>query len=61
LANLDLRPLPIEETAVLGRDFDLIVSTGVLHDMVVPAERPSGHEASPTLGAAGSNRRVDGR
>lgn len=37
LANLELRRLPIEELATLGRDFDLIVSTGVLHHMADPA------------------------
>ena len=36
LANLDLRLLPIEEVAALGRDFDLIVSTGVLHHLADP-------------------------
>lgn len=36
LFNLELNLLPIEELASLGRDFDLIVSTGVLHHMADP-------------------------
>ncbi|OBI02307.1 class I SAM-dependent methyltransferase [Mycobacterium scrofulaceum] len=36
LDNLELRLLPIEEVATLSRDFDLIVSTGVLHHMADP-------------------------
>lgn len=36
LANLDLHLLPIEEVGTLGRSFDLIVSTGVLHHMASP-------------------------
>ncbi|WP_102419766.1 methyltransferase [Mycobacterium sp. 4858] len=36
LDNLELRLLPIEEVATLSRDFDLIVSTGVLHHMAEP-------------------------
>jgi SAM-dependent methyltransferase len=36
LTNLDLHLLPIEEVGSLGRDFDLIVSTGVLHHMASP-------------------------
>jgi SAM-dependent methyltransferase len=36
LFNLDLNLLPIEELPSLGRDFDLIVSTGVLHHMADP-------------------------
>jgi SAM-dependent methyltransferase len=36
LSNLELRRHPIEEVAALGRDFDLIVSTGVLHHMADP-------------------------
>lgn len=36
LANLDLHLLPIEQVGTLGRDFDLIVSTGVLHHMASP-------------------------
>lgn len=42
LANLELRLLPIEELPTLGLDFDLIVSTGVLHHMADP---PRGMEA----------------
>ena len=42
LANLELRLLPIEELPTLGRDFDLIVSTGVLHHLADP---PSGMKA----------------
>lgn len=40
LDNLELHRVPIEEVASLGGDFDLIVSTGVLH-----------HLADPQLGA----------
>jgi SAM-dependent methyltransferase len=36
LFNLELHLLPIEELPSLGRDFDLIVSTGVLHHMADP-------------------------
>ena len=36
LKNLDLHLLPIEEVGSLGRDFDLVVSTGVLHHMASP-------------------------
>ena len=36
LANLELHLLPIEEAGTLGRDFDLVVSTGVLHHMASP-------------------------
>jgi SAM-dependent methyltransferase len=36
LWNLDLRLLPIEELPSLGLDFDLVVSTGVLHHMADP-------------------------
>ncbi|MBM4012460.1 MAG: class I SAM-dependent methyltransferase [Planctomycetes bacterium] len=36
LRNLHLHLLPIEEVGSLGRDFDLIVSTGVLHHMASP-------------------------
>lgn len=36
LDNLELHLLPIEEVATLSRDFDLIVSTGVLHHMADP-------------------------
>lgn len=36
LQNLELRLLPIEEVAALGSDFDLIVSSGVLHHLANP-------------------------
>jgi SAM-dependent methyltransferase len=36
LFNLELNLLPIEELSSLNRDFDLIVSTGVLHHMADP-------------------------
>lgn len=36
LKNLELHRLPIEELPTLGLDFDLIVSTGVLHHMADP-------------------------
>jgi SAM-dependent methyltransferase len=36
LANLELRLLPIEQAGDLDRDFDLIVSTGVLHHLADP-------------------------
>lgn len=36
LWNLELRLLPIEDLPTLGRDFDLVVSTGVLHHMAEP-------------------------
>ncbi|HEY0225297.1 MAG TPA: methyltransferase [Mycobacterium sp.] len=36
LDNLELHLLPIEELSTLQRDFDLIVSTGVLHHMADP-------------------------
>jgi SAM-dependent methyltransferase len=36
LWNLELRLLPIEELPRLGRAFDLVVSTGVLHHMADP-------------------------
>ena len=36
LRNLELHLLPIEQVGTLGRDFDLIVSTGVLHHMADP-------------------------
>jgi SAM-dependent methyltransferase len=36
LWNLELHLLPIEELPTLGLDFDLIVSTGVLHHMADP-------------------------
>lgn len=37
LNNLELRELPIEEVGVLGRSFDQIVCTGVLHHLADPA------------------------
>jgi len=36
LENLELHLLPIEEVSSLGRDFDLIVSSGVLHHLADP-------------------------
>ena len=36
LRNLELRRLPIEELWTLGLDFDLVISTGVLHHMADP-------------------------
>src|SRR5271168_4673669 len=36
LWNLELHLLPIEELPTLGLDFDLIVSTGVLHHLADP-------------------------
>lgn len=36
LANLELHQLPIEDITELGRDFDLIISTGVLHHLADP-------------------------
>jgi len=36
LHNLELHLLPIEELSTLNRDFDLVVSTGVLHHMADP-------------------------
>jgi len=36
LTNLELHQLPIEELSSLGLDFDLVVSTGVLHHMADP-------------------------
>jgi SAM-dependent methyltransferase len=36
LRNLELHLLPIEEASALDRDFDLIVSSGVLHHMADP-------------------------
>ncbi len=36
LHNLRLHLLPIEELSTLGRQFDLVVSTGVLHHMADP-------------------------
>lgn len=37
LTNLELHRLPIEEVSSLGRDFDLIMATGVLHHLADPA------------------------
>lgn len=36
LSNLSLHRLPIEEAPALGRSFDLVVSTGVLHHLADP-------------------------
>jgi len=36
LRNLELHRLPIEEVGSLARDYDLVVSTGVLHHMASP-------------------------
>jgi SAM-dependent methyltransferase len=36
MRNLELHLLPIEQVGVLGRDFDLVVSTGVLHHLASP-------------------------
>ena len=36
LKNLHLYRLPIEDVGQLNQDFDLIVSTGVLHHLAVP-------------------------
>lgn len=38
LSNLELARLPIEQAGELGRSFDLIVCTGVLHHLPDPAE-----------------------
>lgn len=37
LDNLELHRLPIEQASALDRDFDLIITTGVLHHMADPA------------------------
>lgn len=37
LANLELHRLPIEEVGSLGSQFDLVISTGVLHHLADPA------------------------
>lgn len=37
LQNLELHRLPIEQVASLDRDFDLIITTGVLHHLADPA------------------------
>ena len=36
LNNLETRQLPIEQASDLGREFDLIISTGVLHHLADP-------------------------
>ncbi len=36
LKNLELHLLPIEEVGTLNRDYDLVMSTGVLHHMAEP-------------------------
>src|SRR5262245_13602499 len=36
LSNLDVRQLPIEQVALMERQFDLIVSTGVIHHLADP-------------------------
>jgi SAM-dependent methyltransferase len=36
LSNLELHLLPVEEAPTLGLDFDLIISTGVLHHLAEP-------------------------
>lgn len=38
MRNLELHRLPIEDAGTLGREFDLIVSTGVLHHMAEPKQ-----------------------
>ena len=38
LSNLELHQLPIEDVSSLGEQFDLIVSTGVLHHLHDPVE-----------------------
>jgi SAM-dependent methyltransferase len=38
LKNLQLHRLPIEQVGTLGLDYDLVVSTGVLHHMADPKE-----------------------
>ena len=37
LQNLDLLCVAVEDAATLGREFDYIVSTGVLHHLINPA------------------------
>ena len=36
LDNLELHQVPIESVAMLGRDFDLVICTGVLHHLANP-------------------------
>ena len=36
LKNLELHLLPVEELSALGRDFDLVVASGVLHHLADP-------------------------
>ena len=38
LENLELHRLPIERVGELGQEFDLVISTGVLHHMANPGE-----------------------
>ena len=38
MQNLEMHLLPIEDVGTLGRDFDLVVSTGVLHHMAEPKQ-----------------------
>jgi SAM-dependent methyltransferase len=38
LANLELHQLPIERVGALDRQFDLVITTGVLHHMADPEE-----------------------
>ena len=52
LENLELRQLPIERIRELGRTFDLIVCTGVLHHLPDPdvwSSRPSRCASSDTV------------
>lgn len=62
ITNLDLHRLPIEEVASLGRQFDLIFCTGVLHHLQDPDAglralrevlRPSGSMCLMVYGKAG--------
>ena len=49
LSNLDVRQLPIEQVPTLERQFDLIVSTGVVHHLADPDAglRALGHALKP--------------